>query len=128
MLIDTAMFVSTPIMRTASWLSLWSMKMRVTLNMSHAKPEVAQPEWMPPRCCNADVQPSRNHNGGHYNRASMTAATHDTRTAYLGKAEVDGRVQYPPKELIAHEDGEPQVTQDKRARVSTGVIPYVQDS
>ena len=66
MLMDTARFVMTPIINTASWFCLWSMKMRVTLKISHAKPEDAQPEWIPPKCCRADVQPRRNHSGVHY--------------------------------------------------------------
>ena len=44
MLIATARFVMTPMIKTASWLSLWSMKINVTRNMSQANPEVAQPE------------------------------------------------------------------------------------
>ena len=65
MLIETARFVMTPMIRTASWLSLWSMKMSVTRKMSHRKPDVAQPEWMPPRCWSMDVQLSLNQRGVH---------------------------------------------------------------
>ena len=44
MLTATARLVITPIIKTASWLSLWSMKMSVTRKISQTKPEVAHPE------------------------------------------------------------------------------------
>ena len=46
----TAILVVTPVMRIASWVFLWLMKMSTTRKTSHAKPDVAQPLWIPPKC------------------------------------------------------------------------------
>ena len=40
----TAMVVKTPITRTTGWLTLWSAKIKIILNINHMKPEVAHPE------------------------------------------------------------------------------------
>lgn len=86
---DTAMaiFVTTPIARTASWVFLWFMKFITTRKISHMNPDVAHPEWIPPRCCNIDVQASRNDKGVHWKphlSLSIGTVNNDVRTN-LGK-------------------------------------------
>lgn len=46
----TAKFVSTPMMRTASWITSSLRNFCTTLKRSQRTPERAQPLWIPPRC------------------------------------------------------------------------------
>ena len=95
--------------------------------MSHTKPDAAQPEWIPPMCCSAEVHPSRNHNGVHC-WGDERGPIDPEDMAYLGKAEVDSSVQNAAKEFIAHQDRKEQVPQHKCTCVLPWIFPYIQCS
>ena len=61
----TKMHVKTPANLTGPGLSSRSLNNRTKRKISHAKADVAQPEWTPPRCWRIEVQPRRNHKGVH---------------------------------------------------------------
>lgn len=75
-LTDTARVVSTPKVSTALWLFLWSIMIKTTRKISQINPDVAQPEWMPPRCCNTEVHPKRNQRGDHYRERIQSPYKH----------------------------------------------------
>jgi hypothetical protein len=47
-------------------------KTYVILKISQINPEVAHPEWIPPKCCKADVQPSLHQRGVHYEKVGIS--------------------------------------------------------
>lgn len=61
----TKMHVTTPANLTGPGFLSRSLKIRTKRKISHAKADVAQPEWTPPRCWRIEVQPRRNHRGVH---------------------------------------------------------------
>jgi len=71
MLMATRILVITPVISTASWLFLWLMNINVTRKMSQPSPDVAQPEWIPPRCCSTEVQARRNQRGDHCRKSQL---------------------------------------------------------
>lgn len=59
---------------------------------------------------------------------SVIYRTEEDGPKYLCKQIVDCRVQHTSKQLIAHEDGEEQIADYEGTRISSGVVPDVQDS
>jgi hypothetical protein len=51
-----ATLVSGPTTRIAVGFTEWCRKLFTILRMSQQIPEIAQPLWMPPRCCDAIVR------------------------------------------------------------------------
>lgn len=81
---------------------------------------------MPPRCCNVDVQHSRNQSGVHCagcQRFNSLRLNKDY--AYLGKASVYDEIQYATEELITHENGGDQITEHKGTSICPRILPDV---
>jgi len=101
----------TPVISIASWLFLWLININVTLKMSQPIPDVAQPEWMPPRCCSTEVQPRRNQRGDHCRRLKIRKCCFVMKTTsnlpwqtmcWRSNTEVDQKAHYarewPPED------------------------------
>lgn len=61
----TIIFVKTPMASTATWLFLWRMRIVATPKINQRNPDVAHPEWIPPRCWRTEVHANRNERGVH---------------------------------------------------------------